>query len=226
MSRITKADKLSEDFYSALGIVELDKEAKRQGRRGDVALIRRMCKREDVILDLCCGYGRVAVPLARSGYQVIGVDVSPMMIRWAKEAARKQATQVRFLQGSMLALPLKSKTIDRVFCLWSSFNHMLTKKDQLKAVNEMHRVLRPGGTAFIDMPDGEIKRTVRALEAHGHGSQRRVLSPVVRKERTHIYIHDRATLTAVLEKSRFSRFKVGFKVIGGTRKLVGRFTRD
>jgi ubiquinone/menaquinone biosynthesis C-methylase UbiE len=183
-------------------------------------MVLKWLKKGDTVLDLCCGFGRVSIPLARKGYNVKGVDLSPGMIRWARAEAKRLRVPVKFLSGSMTRLPVPSSSMDVIVCLWSSFSHLLTVRDQLKALNEMYRVLSEGGMAFMDMPDGEIRRTVEALKRHGHGQNKRVLSPVVQKVRTHIYIHDRGSLSHVISKSDFEDYRVGFKVMGGVRKLV------
>src|SRR5262245_53560418 len=46
------------------------------------------------LLDLACGTGRMAIPLALQGYQVTGVDIVPEMIAWASQKAAKQAVSI------------------------------------------------------------------------------------------------------------------------------------
>src|SRR5919108_612225 len=51
------------------------------------------------ILDLCCGHGRHAIPLAQQGYQVTGQDLSTVFLQRAREAADAQRVQVRWVHG-------------------------------------------------------------------------------------------------------------------------------
>lgn len=54
-----------------------------------------------VILDLCCGYGRHSVELARRGYRVVGVDISEPSLDLARTAAADAGVRVEFIQGDM-----------------------------------------------------------------------------------------------------------------------------
>ncbi len=56
------------------------------------------------VLDVACGIGRHAIPLAKQEYLVTGVDISPLYIDMAREAAAEAAVDVRFLVGDMQSL--------------------------------------------------------------------------------------------------------------------------
>src|SRR5438309_3444259 len=71
------------------------------------------------ILDLPCGQGRHAIELARRGYRVTGVDLSPYMLGIAKQRAAAAGVQVRWFTGDMRE-PLRGERFDLVLNLFTS----------------------------------------------------------------------------------------------------------
>ncbi|MDH3302212.1 MAG: ubiquinone/menaquinone biosynthesis methyltransferase [Acidimicrobiia bacterium] len=107
-----------------------------------------------VVLDLAAGTGDFSVELARSGHNPIAVDLSYGMLA----AARASEPRV---QGDLLALPVASGSVDAAICGFALRN--LVGLDPFFA--ELHRVLRPGGTAAlldVSQPDNAVLRL-------GHG---------------------------------------------------------
>src|SRR5437016_12854634 len=74
------------------------------------------------ILDLPCGQGRHAIELARRGYEVTGVDLSPYMLAVAKERAEANGVGVRWLAGDMRE-PLPGEVFDLVLNLFTSLGY-------------------------------------------------------------------------------------------------------
>ena len=179
-----------------------------------------MADKSHEILEVACGYGRVCIPLAKAGYRVTGLDLMPPYIRRARSDARKLRLRIQFDIGSMMALPYESAQFDRIFCVWSSFNHLLTRRDQRRALNEMHRVLAPGGMAFIDTANGESKSLHQRVEAEGTGPDGRLWGAVFNGVKNLSYVHTRKTLARICDSSRFRKVRVGFKNIFHRRRLV------
>ncbi len=96
------------------------------------------------VLDLGCGTGEVAVQLIRLGYEVFGLDIAEPMARYA----RARCGSNRFRVGDMERLPFPDDTFDAVVCL--GVIEYLAADD--RALREIWRVLRPGGTAVISTP--------------------------------------------------------------------------
>lgn len=69
------------------------------------------------ILDVGCGYGRIAVFLGAAGHAVWGLDVSPAMIEAAKANAAMAELDIPFAVGSMTDLPFDAASFDVVLCL-------------------------------------------------------------------------------------------------------------
>jgi D-alanine-D-alanine ligase len=111
---------------------------------------------EDAVLDLCCGQGRHVLELARRGFSnVEGYDRSQYLIRKARTRAQKENLQVRFREGDARKLPYPSDTFSVVTILGNSFGYFDSTLQDRKVLEEVFRVLKPGGRVFIDAVDGD-----------------------------------------------------------------------
>lgn len=95
----------------------------------------------EVVLDVACGTGVVAVTAARKGARVSGMDLSPVLIEDAKKNAAVIGADIEFVDGDAEALPYADASFDVVL---SQFGHMFAPRPEI-AVAEMLRVLRPNG---------------------------------------------------------------------------------
>lgn len=105
-------------------------------------------KKNSYMLDLCCGTGRHSVVLQRLGHRVTGMDLSVTLLREARE--RDPEKQIPFIQADMRHLPFLEEEYDAVCNLFTSFGYMETELEDQQVLNEIHRVLRPGGLFLID----------------------------------------------------------------------------
>jgi len=103
------------------------------------------------VLEVAPGPGYNAVEMARRGLTVTGLDVSHTFVQIATDYARAQGSTARFQQGDASAMPFASQSFDRIVCQ-AAFKNFA---EPLKALNEMHRVLRTGGVAVIEDMWGE-----------------------------------------------------------------------
>jgi D-alanine-D-alanine ligase len=111
---------------------------------------------DEKILDLCCGQGRHVLELKRRGFSnVEGYDRSQYLIRKARNRALKEDLKVRFREGDARKLPYSSDTFNVVTILGNSFGYFDSISDDRKVLEEIFRVLKPGGKVFIDAPNGD-----------------------------------------------------------------------
>ncbi len=106
------------------------------------------------MLDLACGFGRTAVPLAQRGFQVTGVDLSQPFLDMAADSAREADISIDLRQGDMREIPFASE-FDAVIMMWSSFGVLESEEEDQKAVNAVARALRPGGRFLLDQGNRE-----------------------------------------------------------------------
>jgi SAM-dependent methyltransferase len=93
------------------------------------------------VLDVACGTGNLAIPLARAGAVVTGIDIASNLIVQARERAAAEGLKVSFDEGDAEALPYADAHFDAVL---SMFGVMFAPRPELAAA-EMARVLKPGG---------------------------------------------------------------------------------
>ncbi|MFA5239328.1 MAG: methyltransferase domain-containing protein [Phycisphaerae bacterium] len=111
------------------------------------------------ILDLCCGQGRIALELARRGFNnVEGLDRSRYLIQKAKAQGKKEGLNANFKEGDARKLPYQADTFDVVMIPGNSFGYFETAQDDIRVLKEVLRVLKPWGKILIDVADGEYLR--------------------------------------------------------------------
>lgn len=93
------------------------------------------------VLDVACGTGNTAIPLARRGCVVTGVDIAPNLLEQARERAAAEGLEILFDEGDAESLPYESEGFDAVV---SVFGAMFAPRPELVAA-EMARMLKPGG---------------------------------------------------------------------------------
>ncbi len=112
-------------------------------------------RRQDRILDLCCGQGRHCLELARRGFQhVVGVDRSAFLIRLARRRAARVRPAPAFHEGDARRLPFEEGSFDCVAVLGNSFGYFEKEEEDRGVLHEIRRVLAPGGRVALDLVDG------------------------------------------------------------------------
>jgi ubiquinone/menaquinone biosynthesis C-methylase UbiE len=98
------------------------------------------------IFDLCCGAGRHAAEAAARGYSVLGLDLSPDLLKHA----HKEYSELPLVRGDKSQLPFDSESFDVVMNLFTSFGYFLDDNKHLQTAEEMARVLKPRGYLLWD----------------------------------------------------------------------------
>jgi SAM-dependent methyltransferase len=99
------------------------------------------------LLELGVGSGRVAIPLAQAGYDVVGIDNSPSMLAAARqrlEALGPTDGSLDLIEGDMTAFELEQR-FGMVLVAANTFQHLLTTKEQLACVRSAVKCLQPDG---------------------------------------------------------------------------------
>lgn len=101
------------------------------------------------VLDLCCGYGRHAIRLAKRGCEVVGYDLSPVMLARAREESRRAGVKVEWIEGDMRELDAQEE-FDAVINIFSSFGYFEEEDTQFDVLRRISRALRPKGAFLIE----------------------------------------------------------------------------
>jgi SAM-dependent methyltransferase len=104
------------------------------------------------VVELAVGTGRIAIPVARAGVHVIGVDSSPAMLAVAREAAEDAGVgeQLDLRLGDLREPPV-SERVPLVVCPFRSLLHMATEAEKLRALRAAQALLEPDGRFVFDV---------------------------------------------------------------------------
>jgi SAM-dependent methyltransferase len=109
----------------------------------------------DRLLDLACGIGRFALPLARRGIRVHGVDISSSYVRTALRCARKEQLPASFSCEDMRRIRFVNE-FDAVINMFTSFGYFEREEDHLLTLKRVTAALKPGGRFLIDVANRDI----------------------------------------------------------------------
>lgn len=122
--------------------------------RQDVAFFVEMAATGGPVLEVGCGTGRVLLPIARAGFEITGLDLSPSMLavcraNLAAEPVEVQA-RVQLVQADMRAFDL-GREFALVTLPFRPFQHLTTVEDQMDCLTTLRRHLAPGGRLVLDL---------------------------------------------------------------------------
>jgi len=112
-----------------------------------VEAIERGLLKKGKTLDICCGAGTNTVYLAKEGFDVTGIDISPTAIEYAKKKAEKAKVKIDFRVTDFSKLPFADEEFDFVYDM-GCFHHV-NIEDRPAFINGVHRVLRKGGSYML-----------------------------------------------------------------------------
>ncbi len=114
---------------------------------------------EGPVLELCCGTGRLTVPLAEAGVDITGVDLSGPMLDRAKQKARDAGVEIPFVLDDIRSFRL-DRMFDMVFIPFNSLQGIFDWQDVLVVFEQVKAHLKPGGLFIFDIfnPDFEYMR--------------------------------------------------------------------
>lgn len=123
------------------------------GFLGDLDLYENFARRIDaLVLELGVGTGRLALPLAQAGFQVVGIDSSEAMLAVARRKAEEQRIAgLRLARADMAGFSLDEK-FGLVFCALGGLLHLPGRREQIEALRRVREHLLPDGVAVIDIP--------------------------------------------------------------------------
>ena len=113
------------------------------------------------ILELCCGTGRLTLPIAKDGYDICGVDYTSSMLERAKLKASEAGLEINFIEADMRTLNLQER-FDLIFIPFNSIHHLYKNEDLFKAVEGIKRHLKEGGVFLLDCFNPNIQYIVES----------------------------------------------------------------
>jgi ubiquinone/menaquinone biosynthesis C-methylase UbiE len=142
------------------------------------ALARRISEqipRDSRVLEVAPGPGYFAIELAKLGdYEITGLDISETFVEIARANAAEANVRVDFRRGNASNMPFGDETFDFLLCR-AAFKNFSEPK---RALEEMHRVLKPGGQALIiDLRRDASKKSIQqAVNAMNVGTMNAIIT--------------------------------------------------
>jgi SAM-dependent methyltransferase len=116
------------------------------------------------VLDVGCGWGRHAVPLAEAGMELTGIDISNAALQAGERAASRAGVRVRWVDGDMREIHFAGE-FDAALSLFSSLGYFLSDEEDLRVLRGIRRALIPGGTLLLEtMHRASFEAEFRAYE--------------------------------------------------------------
>lgn len=134
-----------------------------RGIPGDVEFYRDLAVASGgPVVELGVGTGRIAIPTAAAGVEVIGIDVVPEMLAVgrARAEAAGVSPRLRFVEGDMRTFSL-DVPVPLVTIPFRAFLHNLEDEDQLATLRACHRALQPGGRLALNVFNPDLSIATR-----------------------------------------------------------------
>ena len=203
------------------------------GRR-DVPFWRRVATGADgPVLELGCGTGRVSLPLARAGVNVVGIDRSAPMLDRARRRITKSPTlqftkSLRFVRGDIRALPFEAGAFPMVLAPYGILQSLIRSRDLTATLLSVARVLARGGTFGIDLvPDvpkwREYQNRVQ-LRGRAGGAQLTLIESVRQDPKRHLTTFEQKYVERRGAHTREHRFDLTFRTLS-VRQMTGQLER-
>lgn len=117
----------------------------------DIEMYKKMCSQIDHVLELGIGTGRLAIPLAQTGVNVVGIDNSPQMLSGLESKIKTgRINGITFYEQDMRSILLESQ-FDLILCPFCAFNFLLSIDDQKRALFSIRGLLKTKGQIVFDL---------------------------------------------------------------------------
>lgn len=129
-------------------------------------------------LELACGTGRLTLPMAKKGYDMVGVDLHAGMLEHARQKAQEAGLDISFYRQDCTELNLELKS-PLIFMTGNSFQHFLTNESQDALFVSVKRHLQPNGHFIFDTRNPILSELAEVYE---HTTQKSDHSGIVQME--------------------------------------------
>jgi ubiquinone/menaquinone biosynthesis C-methylase UbiE len=120
--------------------------AERHQTQQQIQFLKTQLKPQERVLDAACGTGRHTMALCKEGFNVVGLDVSPNLLRMAKNKGA-----LWLVRGDLRALPFKAEAFSAIISVDNSFGYLPSKEQDQNSLVEARRVLRSEGILLLDV---------------------------------------------------------------------------
>jgi SAM-dependent methyltransferase len=199
-----------------------DWENARTLQRRDVAFWQRLAAAQDgPVLELGCGTGRIAVPVARAGARIVGIDRSDEMLARARKRVMRARVggRLALVRGDIRDLPFTARTkFSAVLAAYGILQSLTRERDLTRTFTSVARVLRRGGIFAIDVvPDlpkwDEYRNRISLSGRHGRHSTLTLVETVRQDRAKRLTIFDQEYRERRGSERRVHRFSLTFRTL-------------
>ena len=148
------------------------------------------------VLEVGCGTGRVLIPTARAGVDIVGLDLSPHMLAVCRERLGHESTAVQS-RVQLVQADMRNFNLERTFRLitvpFRPFQHLITVDEQRECLESIRRHLADGGRLILDLFNPNIETLASRQAGKEFGEEPEFVTPdgrlVIRRHK--IVAHDR-----------------------------------
>ena len=115
-------------------------------------IFKKLGKEPKLVLDLACGTGNITLPMAKRGYDMIGLDLSCEMLNIARDKAMTENQNILFLNQDMCEMELYG-TVDAIVCALDGVNYITETEDLRKLFRLVKNYLNPDGIMIFALND-------------------------------------------------------------------------
>jgi SAM-dependent methyltransferase len=117
----------------------------------EVEFVRKQLRlrRGQRVLDVCCGYGRHSIPLAKAGLVVTGFDYTQFFLDKARRDARKHKVKVDWVRGDVRSMSFDPE-FDAAINMFTSFGFFKTDEENFQVIARSAAALKRGGRFLLD----------------------------------------------------------------------------
>jgi ubiquinone/menaquinone biosynthesis C-methylase UbiE len=199
-----------------------DWENARTLQRRDVAFWQRLATAQNgPVLELGCGTGRIAVPVARAGARIVGIDRSEEMLARARRRVKRGQLSGRLslVRGDIRALPFGARTkFSAVLAAYGILQSLTRERDLQSTFASVAGVLKRGGLFAIDVvPDlpkwDEYRNRISLTGRHGRHTTLTLVETVRQDRARRLTIFDQEYRTRTGGERQVHRFSLTFRTL-------------
>ena len=199
--------------------------------RRDVAFWERLAAaQEGRVLELGCGTGRLTLPAARTGADIVGIDRSPEMLARGYKRLRRARQKARLVRGDIRFLPFRKRSgFSLVMAPYGMLQSLTREKDLVATLHSVAGVLPRGGLFVIDLvPDlprwSEYEGRTSLAGRKGRATSLTLVESVRQDRKKGLTIFDQEYIERRGRETRVHRFSLTFRTLS-VSQMTGRLER-
>lgn len=152
---------MEKDWYKKIWTLDIKDQSwvEDTKRQVDFLIEKLELKGTDRILDLACGFGRHSLELARRGYDVTGVDITPEYIEYATKQAQTEKLNAGFICSDIRNVSFHNEFDVVLNMADGAIGYLENEEENLKIFRVISEALKPGGRHFMDIMNGSYAET-------------------------------------------------------------------